>query len=156
MVAIRFASSLGSVCFTHSLWGDLGHCPRPSALQMFPESPSVSPPGLPASCPHLPSRSAWLPITEGSRLVPLTTCSPTASITSFHGHCGWSWPGKGRTDKAEQRWILQEIGEVRNELQQNQKEQGKVEKEKNQLWDFPGGPLAKTPHSQCRGPGFNP
>ena len=23
-------------------------------------------------------------------------------------------------------------------------------------WDFPGGPLAKTPYSQCRGPGFNP
>ena len=23
-------------------------------------------------------------------------------------------------------------------------------------WDFPGGPMAKTPHSQCRGPGFDP
>ena len=23
-------------------------------------------------------------------------------------------------------------------------------------WDFPGGPVAKTPCSQCRGPGFNP
>ena len=23
-------------------------------------------------------------------------------------------------------------------------------------WDFPGGPVAKTLHSQCRGPGFNP
>ena len=44
---------------------------------------------------------------------------------------------------------------MRNDLQQNQKEQGKVKKEKNQLWDFPGGPLAKTPHSQCRGPGFD-
>ena len=22
--------------------------------------------------------------------------------------------------------------------------------------DFPGGPVAKTPSSQCRGPGFNP
>ena len=22
--------------------------------------------------------------------------------------------------------------------------------------DFPGGPVAKTPHSQCRGPRFNP
>ena len=22
--------------------------------------------------------------------------------------------------------------------------------------DFPGGPVAKTPHSQCRGPGFDP
>ena len=22
--------------------------------------------------------------------------------------------------------------------------------------DFPGGPGAKTPHSQCRAPGFNP
>ena len=22
--------------------------------------------------------------------------------------------------------------------------------------DFPGGPVAKTPHSQCSGPGFNP
>ena len=22
--------------------------------------------------------------------------------------------------------------------------------------DFPGGPVAKTPCSQCRGPGFNP
>ena len=24
------------------------------------------------------------------------------------------------------------------------------------LRDFPGGTVAKTPHSQCRGPGFNP
>ena len=23
-------------------------------------------------------------------------------------------------------------------------------------WDFPGSPGAKTPSSQCRGPGFNP
>ena len=23
-------------------------------------------------------------------------------------------------------------------------------------WDFPGGPVAKTPRSQCRGPGFDP
>ena len=23
-------------------------------------------------------------------------------------------------------------------------------------WDFPGGLVAKTPHSQCRKPGFNP
>ena len=23
-------------------------------------------------------------------------------------------------------------------------------------WDFPGGPVAKTPCPQCRGPGFNP
>ena len=22
-------------------------------------------------------------------------------------------------------------------------------------WDFLGGPVAKTPHCQCRGPGFN-
>ena len=22
--------------------------------------------------------------------------------------------------------------------------------------DFPGGPVVKTPHSQCRGPGFDP
>ena len=24
------------------------------------------------------------------------------------------------------------------------------------ILDFPGGPAAKTPHSQCRGPGFDP
>ena len=24
------------------------------------------------------------------------------------------------------------------------------------MQDFPGGPVAKTPHSQCRGPGFIP
>ena len=23
-------------------------------------------------------------------------------------------------------------------------------------WDFPGGPMAKTPSSQCRGPKFDP
>ena len=23
-------------------------------------------------------------------------------------------------------------------------------------WDFPGGPVAKTSHSRCRGPGFHP
>ena len=27
---------------------------------------------------------------------------------------------------------------------------------KNGLRDFPGGPVGKTPCSQCRGPGFNP
>ena len=27
---------------------------------------------------------------------------------------------------------------------------------KKQDKDISGGPLAKTPHSQCRGPGFNP
>ena len=26
---------------------------------------------------------------------------------------------------------------------------------KRQWWDFPGGPVAKTPHSQCRGLGFH-
>ena len=25
-----------------------------------------------------------------------------------------------------------------------------------QQWDFPGGPVAKTPHSQCKGPEFDP
>ena len=24
------------------------------------------------------------------------------------------------------------------------------------LWDLPGGPVAKTPGTQCRGPGFDP
>ena len=28
--------------------------------------------------------------------------------------------------------------------------------ETHRKWDFPGGPMAKTPHSQCRGPRFNP
>ena len=27
---------------------------------------------------------------------------------------------------------------------------------KNVIWDFPGGPVAKTPHFQCKRPGFNP
>ena len=27
---------------------------------------------------------------------------------------------------------------------------------KNGMWDFPGGPVAKTLGSQCRGPGFDP
>ena len=27
---------------------------------------------------------------------------------------------------------------------------------KSCLWDLPGGPVAKTPRSQCRGPGFDP
>ena len=27
---------------------------------------------------------------------------------------------------------------------------------KNMCGDFPGGPGAKTPRSQCRGPGFDP
>ena len=29
-------------------------------------------------------------------------------------------------------------------------------KKKKHLWDFPDGAVVKTPHSQCRGPGFNP
>ena len=27
--------------------------------------------------------------------------------------------------------------------------------EKSELQDFPGGPVAKTPHAQCRGPRFD-
>ena len=27
---------------------------------------------------------------------------------------------------------------------------------KTQIWDFPGGPVARTPCSQCREPRFNP
>ena len=28
--------------------------------------------------------------------------------------------------------------------------------EEHMHWDFPGGPMAKTPCFQCRGPGFDP
>ena len=34
----------------------------------------------------------------------------------------------------------------------------KMKKQQKQNWpdrDFPGGPMAKTPHSQCRKPGFH-
>ena len=31
-----------------------------------------------------------------------------------------------------------------------------VSSERNELKEFPGGPGAETPCSQCRGPGFNP
>ena len=30
------------------------------------------------------------------------------------------------------------------------------ERKKGEKGDFPGGPVSKTPHSQCRGPGFDP
>ena len=30
------------------------------------------------------------------------------------------------------------------------------ELQKKNVRDFPGGPVGKTPHSQCRGPGFGP
>ena len=35
---------------------------------------------------------------------------------------------------------------------------GRVQRKNSQeiTWDFPGGPVAKTQPSQCRGPGFNP
>ena len=36
---------------------------------------------------------------------------------------------------------------------------GEYEMEEQPKWlqrDFPGGPVAETPHSQCRGPGFDP
>ena len=29
-------------------------------------------------------------------------------------------------------------------------------RQKSKLGDFPGGPVAKTPSSQCKGPGFYP
>ena len=29
-------------------------------------------------------------------------------------------------------------------------------KKKNQFWEFPGGPVGKTPCSQFRGPGLDP
>ena len=38
----------------------------------------------------------------------------------------------------------------------NHKEIREVQAKTGSVRDFPGGPLAKTPHSQCRGPGFNP
>ena len=34
--------------------------------------------------------------------------------------------------------------------------QGNMISFKEELGDFLGGPLAKTPHSHCRGPGFDP
>ena len=34
--------------------------------------------------------------------------------------------------------------------------QGNMISFKEELGDFLGGPLAKTPHFQCRGPGFDP
>ena len=36
------------------------------------------------------------------------------------------------------------------------RENDKPETREDSVWDFPGGPVAKTLHSQCRGPGFNP
>ena len=27
---------------------------------------------------------------------------------------------------------------------------------KNRLWEFPGGPVVRTRHSHCQGPGFDP
>ena len=32
----------------------------------------------------------------------------------------------------------------------------KKRKKKRQTCDFPGGPVVKPPHTQCKGPGFNP
>ena len=34
--------------------------------------------------------------------------------------------------------------------------QSKMETPKTKNRDFPGGPVVKTPHSQCRGHRFNP
>ena len=31
-----------------------------------------------------------------------------------------------------------------------------IQPEHNKVRDFPGGPVAKTPYSQCRGPEFDP
>ena len=33
---------------------------------------------------------------------------------------------------------------------------GELGIKRERLWDCPGGPVAKTLHSQCRGPGFDP
>ena len=32
----------------------------------------------------------------------------------------------------------------------------KIEKELIMNWEFPGGPVVRTPRLHCRGPGFNP
>jgi len=42
------------------------------------------------------------------------------------------------------------------EIPQTHSAVGLVKSIKNNHWDFPGGPVAKTPHSQCRGPGSIP
>ena len=48
------------------------------------------------------------------------------------------------------------LGEADNirELHQNLRES--ESKFKTKSWDMPGGPVAKTPFSQCRGLGFDP
>ena len=45
-----------------------------------------------------------------------------------------------------------------NQIEQALKIQNNLKrgKKKKTLWDFPDGPVAKTLHSQCRGPRFNP
>ena len=32
----------------------------------------------------------------------------------------------------------------------------KINSKQPKIWDFPGGPVDKTPRSQCRGPRFDP
>ena len=54
------------------------------------------------------------------------------------GETTWQWHSQG--DDGGKRGETMTVQRLREEWQP---------------WDFPGGPVTETPHSQCRGPGFD-
>ena len=54
--------------------------------------------------------------------------------------------------------MLQFMGTQRggHDLVTEQQVKDDFNKRGENLWDFLGGPVARAPCSQCRGPGFNP
>ena len=56
--------------------------------------------------------------------------------------------------KMKKQQNKQKIGEIKKGKAGKKQQSGKSKGRKKT--DFPGGPVAKTPYSQCRGPGFNP
>ena len=67
--------------------------------------------------------------------------SPVPSGQNVALTCAWPHP-KGSILSCAQGWSSHDP-HLRDEEMEGQR-------------DFPGGPGAKTPHSQCRGPGLNP
>ena len=71
---------------------------------------------------------------------------------------------KGRSQQDTPHWPVGEeklttpwvVGEIQEKWWAQCWGTGRISVVKKSIKDFPGGPMTKTPRSQCRGPGFDP
>ena len=62
----------------------------------------------------------------------------------------WELLSKGNS------WKWEKIRSSRQNIRMRKEDNGECQCLRDGSWNFPGGPVAKTPCPQCRGPRFNP